>query len=65
MDNSRVHTSKIIAKALEILNVSFIFAPPYCPSLNPIEYYFRRLKIHLQSKNIEKRYAQFNLYFLE
>jgi transposase len=52
IDNSRVHTAHNVIEALEILGIKIIFAPPYCPQLNPIELLFRSLKIRLATQQI-------------
>ena len=40
LDNATYHTTSSILEAFKILKVNFIFAPPYCSPLNPIEYFF-------------------------
>ena len=35
--NARIHTSKIVEEACEILSVNLVFLPSYGPFLSPIE----------------------------
>jgi len=37
MDNSSVHTSKVVRDALKECGIKYIFLPPYSPDFNPIE----------------------------
>ena len=37
LDNSSVHTSKLVRATLEECKIKYIFLPPYSPDLNPIE----------------------------
>lgn len=51
LDNARIHTAKMIQKAVKILNINLIYLRPYCPDLNPIEDVWRVIK-----KTIYKTY---------
>lgn len=44
LDNARIHTSKVVEMACDILNINLIFLPPYCPFLNPIENVWKDVK---------------------
>ena len=44
MDNLKVHMTKDVRAAYEKLNIKPIFAPPYSPEFNPIEFVFNILK---------------------
>lgn len=44
LDNARIHTAKMIQKAVKILNINLIYLRPYCPDLNPIEDVWRVIK---------------------
>lgn len=50
LDNARIHTAKMIQKAVEILNINLIFLRPYCPDLNPIEDVWRVIKKTIYKK---------------
>jgi transposase len=49
LDNATYHKSRLILDAFRLLRVSFIYAPAYCSWLNPIELFFRSVKILMQS----------------
>jgi transposase len=49
-DNSRVHTSKLVAQALKECGVKVICLPPYSPDFNPIELLWAHLKAGLRKK---------------
>ena len=44
LDNARIHTSKVVEMACDILNINLVFLPPYCPFLNPIENVWKDVK---------------------
>ena len=44
MDNLRVHSTKAVKDTYYELNITPIYAPPYSPDLNPIEFVFSVLK---------------------
>ena len=44
LDNARIHTAKIVEEACEILSIKFVFLPPYCPFLSPIEDVWKDVK---------------------
>ena len=37
LDNSSVHTSKLVLDTLKECDIKYLFLPPYSPDLNPIE----------------------------
>ena len=37
LDNSSVHTSKLVLDTLKECGIKYLFLPPYSPDLNPIE----------------------------
>ena len=44
LDNARIHTSKVVEMACDMLNINLVFLPPYCPFLNPIENVWKDVK---------------------
>ena len=53
MDNLRVHLRKDVMKLYEELNIRPIFAPPYSPMYNPIEFVFAMLKHKVKKWRIQ------------
>ena len=51
LDNARIHTAKIVEEACEILSIKFVFLPPYCPFLSPIEDVWKDVKRELYNEN--------------
>ncbi|WP_082853412.1 transposase [Methanobrevibacter oralis] len=37
LDNTRIHTAKMVQKVAEISNINLIYLKQYCPDLSPIE----------------------------
>lgn len=48
LDNLATHKNALATKALREAGCWFLFLPPYCPDLNPIEMAFSKLKAHLR-----------------
>ncbi|CDH61235.1 hypothetical protein RO3G_00809 [Lichtheimia corymbifera JMRC:FSU:9682] len=44
MDNASIHHSKDVEEAVEARGYRVIYLPPYSPFLNPIEYFWSKLK---------------------
>ncbi len=44
LDNARYHKSEEVIKKAEMLRISLIFLPPYCPNLNLIERLWKFMK---------------------
>jgi hypothetical protein len=52
-DNAKIHSSKIMAKLYECLNI--MYNVPYSPALNPIEEYFGLLKYYFRKNQAQKK----------
>ena len=52
LDNATYHTCQDTLKLLEIVGVSYIFAPAYLSPVNPIEYLFGIIKKRLRRRHI-------------
>ncbi len=52
LDNASYHTCSNTMNLLEILGVSYIFAPAYLSPVNPIEYFFGVVKKRLRRHHI-------------
>ncbi len=50
IDNARIHHAKLVTALAEMLDIHFVFLPPYSPKLNPIEYANKDLKAALAKK---------------
>lgn len=48
LDNLSSHKNPSAAKAMRDISAWFLFLPPYCPDINPIEMAFYKLKAHLR-----------------
>ena len=48
LDNSSVHTSKLVIQTLNEYGIKYLFLPPYSPDLNPIELLWSWMKSHLK-----------------
>jgi len=44
MDNAAYHTSNNVSNFMKMMNLNYIYAPPYCSWLNLIELFFGTLK---------------------
>jgi len=44
LDNSSVHTSKLVLDTLKECDIKYLFLPPYSPDLNPIELFWAYMK---------------------
>ena len=55
LDNSSVHTSKLVLQTLKECGIKFIFLPPYSPDLNPIELMWAWLKSYLRKAKARTR----------
>jgi transposase len=44
LDNSSVHTSKLVLDTLEECGIKHLFLPPYSPDFNPIELFWALMK---------------------
>ena len=53
MDNLRVHMTKAVRATYEKLNMTPIFAPPYSPDLNPIEFVFSIMKQSVKKMRLQ------------
>ena len=52
MDNLAVHKTKDVRTLMEELNIHPIWAPPYSPDYNPIEFIFSKLKMLVKNMRI-------------
>ena len=50
VDNAKIHHAKMVTALAEMLDIHFVFLPPYSPKLNPIEYANKDLKRELAKK---------------
>ena len=53
MDNLQVHKQADVRRAMEIANITPIFAPTYSPQLNPIETVFSWLKYKVKKMRLK------------
>ena len=51
LDNTRIHTAKIVKEACEILSVNLVYLTPYCPFLSPIEDVWKDIKREIYNTN--------------
>lgn len=57
LDNSSVHTSKLVIQTLKECGIKYLFLPPYSPDLNPIELlwaYVKSVLRKLKARTYEK-----------
>ena len=52
MDNMRSHHAKVVKQLLDSSKVTYLYLPPYCPDLNPIEKMWSKLKAFLRKEKI-------------
>lgn len=50
LDNSSVHTSKLVLQTLRDCNIKFLFLPRYSPDYNPIELFWSYMKTILRKQ---------------
>jgi len=50
LDNAKIHHAKMVTALAEMLDIHFVFLPPYSPKFNPIEYANKDLKKELAKK---------------
>ena len=50
LDNSSVHTSKLVKDTLAELEIKHIYLPPYSPDFNPIELLWAFMKLALRKQ---------------
>ncbi len=62
LDNARYQKNKNVIEKAEMLRISLIFLPPYCPNLNLIERLWKFMKKKLSSFWIEQK--KLGIYFL-
>jgi len=55
MDNASYHTAKEVSRLMQLLNLNYIYAPPYCSWLNPIELFFGTVKTRMNKKYIKTK----------
>ncbi len=55
LDNATYHTTGDVLQLLQLLRVSYIFAPAYLSPLNPIEGFFSVLKAKLKHHKVVKK----------
>lgn len=55
LDNSSVHTSKLVIDTLEQCGIRYLFLPPYSPDLNPIELLWALMKSVLRKLKARTR----------
>jgi len=48
LDNSSVHTAKLVLDTLKECNIKYLFLPPYSPDFNPIELLWASMKSSLR-----------------
>lgn len=48
LDNSSVHKSKKVIETLKMLNIRYLFLPPYSPDFKPIELLWSKMKTILR-----------------
>ncbi len=49
MDNTTIHKSPKVKEAIEKAGCKLVYLPPYSPDLNPIEHFWRHLKLKIAS----------------
>ena len=57
LDNSSVHTSKLVLDTLKECGIKYLFIPPYSPDFNPIELmwaYIKSILKKLKARTYEK-----------
>ena len=55
LDNAAYHTCSEVIEAFDLLNLNYIFAPPYLSPLNPIENFFGVLKHRIKENPVTKK----------
>jgi transposase len=55
LDNSSVHTSKLVLDKLKECGIKYLFLPPYSPDLNPIELLWVTMKSVLRKLKARTR----------
>ena len=55
LDNSSVHKSKLVIETLELLNIKYLFLPPYSPDYNPIELLWSKMKTILRKRKARNK----------
>lgn len=66
MDNARIHTSKFSTAMYNLLSITPIYLPPYCPFLNPLEDVWKDVKREIYNedfKNIKELTKKFKKHF--
>ena len=53
MDNLQVHKNPEVRRAMEIANISPVWAPKYSPDFNPIETIFAWLKLKVKKMRLK------------
>ena len=64
LDNARYQKNEEVLKKAEMLNISIIFLPPYCPNLNLIERLWKFLKKKIAQTNLFEKINHLNLLLL-
>jgi len=64
LDNAKYQNNEEIKKKAEMLGISLIFLPPYCPNLNLIERLWKFMKKKLAQMNLFEKNSQINLLLL-
>lgn len=63
LDNSSVHTSKLVRETIKRLGIKAVYLPPYSPDLNPIELmwaYVKTILRRIKARNEELLIAAIN-----
>ena len=62
LDNAKIHTSKIVEVACEMLSVKLVFLPPYSPFLSPIEDVWKDIKREVYNTHYSSLYELTDLF---
>lgn len=52
MDNLRSHHAKVVKGILDSSEIKYLYPPPYCPDLNPIEKMWSKIKAYLRKVKV-------------